>query len=719
MPSLSLFLGVGAILTTLSSPALAAVYEKEERFTGANWLDGFQFETYELTNGYVNYVDEHTAKSSGLYKIDGDDVIFGADSTETLDATKSTDIGRKSVRLEGKTDYNHGLFVLDVKAVPSVCGMWPSFWSLGREPWPVKGEIDIIEGVNKAQFNKYVLHTDTSCKVDGLGQTGAQSLYDCALDGPNQAIGCDVNEVRPNSVGDAFNSNGGGIYAMEWDSDAIKMWFFPRGSAIPASLSTSEPDTSEFGIPAANFKGDCNIDQRFKDQRFIFTNTFCGDWAGNVYAQSECPKYYDNTGRPLDSVSMCKKFVAENPQAFKDAQWRVSSFKTYQKKVAIQAVLSSSSEAQTSTHLSSSVGSSSTPVPSSSVDLSNSPIHPSSSSALISSSAVQTSSSDISLVSSSPSSHASSTSLSVHIAGSSPVIQSISAVQDTHVVNSSDASSLVVTASSAGLYPIYPAGNTSAHYPGTAYPASSAAPNYAIYNESYGSAAKSTPITTTYTTTYVDVCETGYTTITTMHTVTYSPSTTPAANNTGQGYPAYPPPGFEVTTKVCNKGCGDGPKTVTVTVPCTKCGGVPSQETGKKSIAAVPTKPACNGYDCENKGVTTVYAKVYSTKVITLTKIAVPESEYNAQYPFSAVYGGDKPSVPTYGTDKPTQTPAVAQTSVGYTYPAKNGTTPYGTGVVKPSAPKTGYNVTEFTGAAVNLEAGGMVAVAAFAAFFV
>jgi hypothetical protein len=59
---------------------------------------------------------------------------------------------------------------------------------------------------------------------------------------------------------------------MEWDSDAIRTWFFPRGSALPHSLTSESPDTSEFGTPAANFKGDCNIDERFRDQRFIFTN---------------------------------------------------------------------------------------------------------------------------------------------------------------------------------------------------------------------------------------------------------------------------------------------------------------------------------------------------------------------------------------------------------------------------------------------------------------
>ena len=138
MPSSSLILSVGAILSALSPTVFATKYSQSETFTASNWLDAFKFETYDLNNGFVNYVNENAAKKSGLYKIDGGDVTFGVDAEEKL---KVTDKGRKSVRLEGKKNYNKGLFVLDVKEMPGVCGMWPAFWSLGQEPWPVKGEV--------------------------------------------------------------------------------------------------------------------------------------------------------------------------------------------------------------------------------------------------------------------------------------------------------------------------------------------------------------------------------------------------------------------------------------------------------------------------------------------------------------------------------------------------------------------------------------------------
>lgn len=214
----------------------------------------------------------------------GTDNYIGVDSSTAL--TVAGGIGRGSVRIESKKTYNKGLFIVDLKHMPGgICGTWPAFWSLGSGTWPQTGEIDIIEGVNMNTQNKMVLHTDTNCKTNGLSQTGTQSLYDCALDSASGASGCDVNAVESNTFGTGFNSASGGVYAMERTSTSIKVWFFPRGS-VPASITADAPDTSKFGTPNSNFEGACDMDTRFKDHRFIFDTTFCGDWAGNVYGMS-------------------------------------------------------------------------------------------------------------------------------------------------------------------------------------------------------------------------------------------------------------------------------------------------------------------------------------------------------------------------------------------------------------------------------------------------
>ncbi|KAJ8108247.1 hypothetical protein OPT61_g8304 [Boeremia exigua] len=447
MPSLSTLFGFGA--ATLFSVASATKYAPVDTFPGSSFFDHFDFVTEEKTNGFVKYVDRARAEDKKYIRYEGGDAIFGVDYESKLNSANGGDIGRESVRLEGRKDYNKGLFVLDVKHMPGgSCGTWPAFWSLGRAEWPTGGEIDILEGVNKNTANTFVLHTDTKCKVNGLGQTGIQSQTDCAYD-TNGSLGCGVTDTRTRSYGTDFNANNGGYYVTEWQAEGIKIWFFPRGSE-PKSLTSSEPDTSEFGLPAASFQGDCDIEKRFMDQRFIFTNTFCGDWAGNVYAQSGCPMY-----QGLDGMASCKKYVAEHPEVFKEAYWRVGSFKTFNKR----SLTSSSSVAPSSTRQASSsstrVSSSSTRASSSTVQTSSSSSRASSSTQTLSSStrvsSSSTAASSSSVHVSSTSTQASSTSTrvssssapvfssSVHVSSSSVQISSSSVIRSSSAVSSSSA----------------------------------------------------------------------------------------------------------------------------------------------------------------------------------------------------------------------------------------------------------------------------------------
>lgn len=88
-----------------------------------------------------------------------------------------------------------------------------------------------------------------------------------------------MSSTQPNNSGDMFNANGGGVYTWEWTSTAIRIWFFPR-NAIPASILSGTPDVDAFGIPTANFAGDCDIDAYFHNASILFNVDFCGSYAG-------------------------------------------------------------------------------------------------------------------------------------------------------------------------------------------------------------------------------------------------------------------------------------------------------------------------------------------------------------------------------------------------------------------------------------------------------
>lgn len=83
------------------------------------------------TNGFVDYVDQSTASSSGLIDTTSGNVYIGVDSSN------DTPDGRPSVRLTSTKAYNHGLVILDLEHMPEGCGTWPAFWMVGPD-WPNK-----------------------------------------------------------------------------------------------------------------------------------------------------------------------------------------------------------------------------------------------------------------------------------------------------------------------------------------------------------------------------------------------------------------------------------------------------------------------------------------------------------------------------------------------------------------------------------------------------
>jgi len=277
MPSLSLILTLGtAVLLTLSPRISAQTYSYalEDTFAGSNFYDNFNFyDGADPTHGFVTYVNETFASTSGLTGFGTNTAKWGVDATNVISTTSS---GRLSVRLESKNSYNHGLFLADIKHMPgSICGVWPAFWTLGDGTWPAHGELDIIEGVNTNSANQFTAHTASNCTMSFPDQTGPVLTTDCAVSTGGTA-GCAVGSSKSNDYGTNFNSNGGGVYAMQWTSAFIKLWFFPR-NAIPASITAGTPDVTQFGTPQADFDGaSCSIDSHFVNHRLIFDTTFCG-----------------------------------------------------------------------------------------------------------------------------------------------------------------------------------------------------------------------------------------------------------------------------------------------------------------------------------------------------------------------------------------------------------------------------------------------------------
>ncbi|KAI9676571.1 MAG: hypothetical protein M1817_000730 [Caeruleum heppii] len=307
----STLLRIAAVFGSIVSVSQAG-YTIADDYTPSNFFDKFDFfNAKDPTNGFVQYIDRPTAENTGLIARNDRSIYIGVDH-KTVTST-----GRASVRIGSKTSYTHGLFIADIGHMPGgICGTWPAFWTVGPN-WPSGGEIDIIEEVHEATNNHATLHTNTWCEMDG-GTSASTPLSNTCYAYTNGNTGCGVQDKSPQSYGVGFNQNGGGVYAMEWASHRIAIWFFPR-HAIPGNALSENPDPATWGPPMADFKGNCNIDENFRDHQMIFDTTFCGDWAGSVWGSSSC----------ASKANSCTDFVANNPWAFAEAYWVIYSLKVF------------------------------------------------------------------------------------------------------------------------------------------------------------------------------------------------------------------------------------------------------------------------------------------------------------------------------------------------------------------------------------------------------
>ncbi|KAF1959042.1 hypothetical protein CC80DRAFT_467297 [Byssothecium circinans] len=302
--------------SAFASTALAA-YVLQDDYMSNDFFSNFEFFTApDPTNGFVKYVDQATAKSLNLLNTTAK-ASWGVD-------TKSQDpAGRASIRLTSKKIYNKGLIIIDVQHMPFGCGTWPAFWTVGPD-WPTSGEIDILEGVHEQATNAFALHTSPGCSI-GQNSTAYSSTIktpncDVKAAGQDANAGCGLSSKDTKSYGAPLNNKGGGVYATEWTSDHIQIFFFPRGS-VPKDALGGSPNPSSWGQPGAKWeKSACNIDKFFKNQQIVFDTTFCGDWAGNTWSTSTCKS----------KAATCNAFVQNNPSAFTNAYWNINALKVYQ-----------------------------------------------------------------------------------------------------------------------------------------------------------------------------------------------------------------------------------------------------------------------------------------------------------------------------------------------------------------------------------------------------
>lgn len=330
MSSTRILLGVLSL-----TAAVSGLYTSCDHYTAENFFDqesGFSFYSgTDPTDGFVSYVNETVANSSSLAGFvdpsaanSSRQIYLGVD-TKTLNPAP----GRESVRLVSQKNYSGDfLFFADLQHVPGgQCGTWPALWISDLVTWPTNGEIDIIEGVNSQKTDQITLHTSPGCTMSSVGSLAGSTLLNGDCGAGNGDEGCSITTASTSGYGAGFNAVGGGVYAMQKQNTSIQIWFWER-SAIPQTITaaneSTSPDPSLFGTPTASFTptgSGCDIGQRFTAQQIIFNIDFCGQWAGEVWAN-------DTTCSQL--APTCQEYVAQNPSAFEEAYFLINKLAVYE-----------------------------------------------------------------------------------------------------------------------------------------------------------------------------------------------------------------------------------------------------------------------------------------------------------------------------------------------------------------------------------------------------
>ncbi|EAQ85998.1 hypothetical protein CHGG_07251 [Chaetomium globosum CBS 148.51] len=297
-------------------------YTLIDTYSGTSFFDKFNyFNTYDPAGGFVHYVDPSYAGQYNLTYATPSTALIRVDTTVGPGSEPDASTGRFSVRLESKAQYGPGLFLFDVKHTPYGCGTWPALWLTDPANWPTNGEIDIMEAVNGATSGNLVaLHTTDDCSMGDIQRqmAGTAGQGDCH-NATNSNTGCTVTGPGA-TYGPEFNKAGGGVVALEWRNEGIRVWVFGReGSGGVRSLPVgTSPDPSAWGRPLADFPAtNCDMGRHFRNQSIVVNIDLCGYLTEAVWESSGCP-------------STCTDYVANNPLAFGNAFWEFGAFQVFE-----------------------------------------------------------------------------------------------------------------------------------------------------------------------------------------------------------------------------------------------------------------------------------------------------------------------------------------------------------------------------------------------------
>ncbi|KAM3521142.1 hypothetical protein MY4038_009166 [Beauveria bassiana] len=338
MPSLVSWLVAGL---SVADRAASLSYTLSKTYDASNFLDEFEFQTVHLGPGYfapsMNYQNQADALDKGLVSVQNGKIYLGVDSKKPSDSGQ-----RPTVRVLSKNSFNQGLVITKFTHLPEpVCGGTPFFGTRGTGEHPNIG-INMYQGWDLYPVKQVGISTS------GSGHCIEDQYYHARYsdgDGPDCPLGiyttadtlvpqfCCFEQISNNIWG--FPE--GGIQALEWTSDAIKLYNWPIDAA-PSNIESSNPDTSSWGTPSAQFiKPGCDTQKTFSNQTLEFSPGLCGGEL--LWSEDHLDGKYGPSCRVITGEESCHGHVTNKPQAFKNYYFEVENIRIFQEMEKTQGQL--------------------------------------------------------------------------------------------------------------------------------------------------------------------------------------------------------------------------------------------------------------------------------------------------------------------------------------------------------------------------------------------
>lgn len=131
--------------------------------------------------------------------------------------------------------------------------------------------------------------------------------------------GCGFRTAENGTAGIGANYGGAGVYALDWSSSGISMWFFPRNE-VPGDILSKNPSPSSWKKPTLHIaESSCSpISHYFSPRQWVINTDLCGTWASGTWnSDNSYAGQSEGSCAARTGYATCAEYVENEAKDFK------------------------------------------------------------------------------------------------------------------------------------------------------------------------------------------------------------------------------------------------------------------------------------------------------------------------------------------------------------------------------------------------------------------